>query len=77
MEDISVGKSENSQGSNRKREMAAAQRLRDANLERRAKFVRVLFIAKTIALVSLAIANFTVVSKLLTDASFSLEMIGW
>ncbi|KAJ3413868.1 hypothetical protein HDV05_007389 [Chytridiales sp. JEL 0842] len=75
---MSAGKSDTSSAhSTQRREAAAAQRLREARIEKRAFFVRVMFLAKTLLIIAFAIANFVVVSDLLYSSRESLEKMGW
>ncbi|KAJ3413870.1 hypothetical protein HDV05_007391 [Chytridiales sp. JEL 0842] len=73
----SVGRSETSQGSQRRRNAAISKRMRDAKISQRSIVIRVMFVLKTLVLIALAIANFLVVSDLLDGAIFSLAKVGW
>jgi hypothetical protein len=73
----SVGKSDTSGMSSQRREAMSAQRLREAKIEKRMLYVKVLFIAKVILLVCLAVSNYSVASNLLWKSRSSLDTIDW
>ncbi|KAJ3413869.1 hypothetical protein HDV05_007390 [Chytridiales sp. JEL 0842] len=73
----SVGRSETSQGTQRRRELLSSQRLRDAKFTQRGYLFTILIILKAVSIISLAIANYAVVSNLLSDEGFALSRISW